>query len=259
MLPKTETPDSGPQQELTNAYLASLAVATAIVLLLVFAGSYLMVDPFSFFHIQSSGPLPWLYPWILGSVQTIVNGLTEFSGNALEPVQTRVLIQSLASLLLVGIIVPTVTLLLLGKTLSPAARAIRLVCLIVSLTLAITVIPTGYTAYRVRQTLREAQAVQRNKDLIINDLNVIAWKIREYVIVPKALGGGDGSVAGFVLPSDFVNTEEATYVFRYATTAQAPAVAILHASSKKCAGAEVNVTVGKRGELRDWVYTGQFE
>ncbi len=258
MSQKIENPGSEQPQELSNAYLISLAVAAGLVLLIVFAGRYLLTNPLSDLRIEGGGPFSWLYPWILGAGRTIGNGLTEFSGKTVHPVETGILVQSLISLLVPGVIVPTVALLLLGKTLRPAGRAIRLLSVTIALTVVVTVVPTGYIAYRVRVSLREAQAVQRNKDFMINDLCVIAWKIREHLIVPKALGGGGGAIAGFVLPADLAETEDATYVLQTVAPAQAPVVATVRAISKKTPGAEVRVSVWDRGKLRDWEYTGEF-
>lgn len=263
MRQKTELPGSAPRQELPNAYLLSLVAATAIVLLLVFVGPLVLSHPFKLFHIEGRGPLPWLFPWVLGSAQTIANGLTEFSGRSLQPVDPTIYLESLLSILLFGVIAPTLALLLMGKNISAIPKALRLVSAIVVVTLAVIVIPTGYVSYRTRVAVRSAQAVQVNKDRMINELNTIAWKLREYRIVPKALGGGGGSVTGYVLPAGLAQTDNATYVVRVmhppSTETPGAVMATLHATSRKFAGAEVDVAILENGGMREWTYTGAFQ
>ncbi|MCX6135103.1 MAG: hypothetical protein NTU47_14920 [Ignavibacteriales bacterium] len=263
MSQKTEPTGAGPATELSNTYLVSLVVASACVLVLVFAGSRLLPNPLAAFHIEGAGPVPLLYPWILAGGQTIANGLTEFSGSSLAQAGNSIFITSLLGILFSGVLVPTLTLLLMGRHRSAAGRGLYLACLIVSVTLAVTVPLTGYVAYTVRLSLREAQAVQTNRDYVINELNTIAWKLREYRIVPKALGGGEGAVDGYVLPPSLAETEDATYVIRQPSHESngymGPLMATLRASSKKYPGCEVEVSVGTRGQLGLWSYTGKFQ
>jgi hypothetical protein len=167
------------------------------------------------------------------------------------------------SILFIGILIPTLTLLLMGQQRSSVGRGLYLVCLIIAVTLATTVLPTGYIAYRVRLSLREAQAVQTNRDQIINEICHIAWRTREYQIVPKVLGGGEGTIDGYALPSSLAETEDATYVLRpasQATNARSGSLtATIHASSRKYPGCEVEVSVARDGQLRSWTYTGLFQ
>jgi hypothetical protein len=262
MSQKTELSGSESHPELSDAYLGSLAVASAIVLVLVFWGSSLIPNPLALLHVEGAG-LPWLYPWILAAGQTIANGLTEFSGHALDPVDNAMHRGTLLSILLSGILTPTLALLLMGKKLSAPMRGVYLLSLIVATTLAVTVVPTGYIAYRVRVNLRDAQAIQTNRDFIINDLNTIAWKLREYRILPRSLQGGQGTFEGYVLPPALAETENAKYVIGSVSsgtnTASLSTMMRIHATSKEFPGCEVDVMVQERGELRNWTYTGQFQ
>jgi hypothetical protein len=263
MSQKTEPTPADSTKELSNQYLVSLVVASVFVLILVFAGSRLVPNPLAVFHIEGTGPIPFLYPWMFAGAQTIANGLAEFSGSSLQPVSNSAFLVSVLSILFTGILIPTLTLLLMGQQRSSVARGLYLVCLIIAVTLAITVLPSGYIAYRVRLSLREAQAVQTNRDQIINEINAIAWKSREYQIVPKVLGGGEGTLEGYALPASLAETEDATYVLRpvsqVVNARSGRAAATIHASSRKYPGCEVEVSVGADGQLRSWTYTGQFQ
>jgi hypothetical protein len=263
MSQKTEPIGVDSSTELSTQHLVTLVVASAFVLTLVFCGSWLLSNPLAAYHIEATGPMSLLCPWVLAAVQTIANGLTEFSGSSLEPVGNSIFIASFLSILFIGILTPTLTFLLVGKQRSATARGLHLVCLIITVTFALTVLPTGYMAYRVRMSLREAQAVQTNKDHIINEICAIAWKTREYQIVPKVLGGGEGTLDGYTLPAPLAETENATYVLRRtsrdADARTDPRAATIHASSRKYPGSEVEVTMWANGQLRSWEYTGQFQ
>ena len=267
MTQKTEpsVPNNGP--ELTNAYLGSLVVASILVLLLVFGAPLLAGNPLAYFHIENLRPLPLLAPWIIGGGHSIANGLEEFSGHELVPVLESLRITTLVGVLLLGVITPTLTLLLMGKRTGKAAsapaRGIFLVSAIITATFTIFILPVGYVSSRVTASLQEAQAVQSNKDNIINDLNVIAWRMREYRIVPKALGGGGDDISGYVLPAGLAETEDAKYSVKIAvlrtTTPAGGVLGTIHASSKKFADAGVDVTVYESGNMANWIYQGSFQ
>jgi hypothetical protein len=224
-------------------------------------------NPLAILRIEGLGSLPILAPWIAAGGISIANGLTEFSGHEIVAVANSVRLATLVGVLLLGVVAPTLTLLLMGKrsgkAASAPARGVYLVSVIITATFAGFVLPMGYVASRVTASLQSAQAVQENKDHIINDLNVIAWKIREYRIVPKALGGGGGEVSGYVPPAGIAQTEDAKYTVQPAvpgtTTRFGGALVTIHASSKKYSGAEVDVTLYDSGFLQDWTYTGQFQ
>ncbi len=269
MSQKTEPPAPEHVPELSNTYLTSLVVGTAIVLVLVFGGSTVAVNPLAAFHIKGMGVQPFvvLHPWIVAGAQSIANGLSEFSGNQLMPVESPLRLTVLLSVLVLGVITPTLTLMLMGKhaggAASAVARGIYLVSLMFIATFAVTILPTAYAGHRARLALREAQAVQTNKDNIISDLNVIAWKLREHRIVPKALGGGEGEIEGYTLPAWMAETDEATYVLQSAVPEKATLpvgeIAKVHTASKKYPDSAIDVTIVANGYLRDWTYKGQFQ
>ncbi len=263
MSQKTDQPAAEPQSELSNAYLGSLATASAIVLVLVFWGSSLLPNPLVALHVETQGSLPWLYPWILGAGVTIANGLTEFSGHTPELVPIAFYSGTLMSLLLSGVLGPTVTLLLMGRKVPAIGRGIYFFCLIVTATITIAVVPTGYSSYLTRLSLRESLDVSSNRDQMINEISVIAWKTHEYQILPRRLGGGEGSLEGYTLPTSLGVSDDATYVLQKRAPGtqirNAPIVATIHAASRKYPDTGIEVSLGSRGELYNWTYTGKFQ
>ncbi len=266
MTQKTELPAPENAPELSTAYLGSLIVASLIVLLLVFGGRLISIDPLAVFHVRSAGTIPVLAPWIGAAGVTIANGLVEFSGEPLMPVDNAFRIAGLIGILLIGIIVPTLVFFLMGRregaAVSAPVRGIYLVAAIMAATFVVFVIPMGVVAARVTASLKSAQAVQENKDHMINDLNVVAWKIREYRIVPKALGGGEGSISGYVIPTAVGQTEDGTYSYTVAPPetkgATGTANATIHAVSKLYPESGMDVMLDENGHLMNWTYKGLF-
>ncbi len=266
MTQKTEIPAPENAPELSTAYLGSLIIASLIVLLLVFGGGLLTIDPLSMLHIRSVGPIPVLAPWVGVGGVTIANGLSEFCGEALTPVDNAFRIAGLIGILILGVFVPTLTLFLMGKregaAVSAPVRAIYLVAAIMAGTFAVFVIPMGIVSARVTASLKSAQAVQENKDHMINDLNMIAWKIREFRILPKTLGGGGGSVSGYVMPSDIAKTADGTYAYALAASdTKGPtgtAIVTIHAVSVLYPDAAIDVMLDQGGHLMNWTYKGPF-
>jgi hypothetical protein len=256
MSQRTESPTPD-KPELSNEYLISLVVAAAVVLLFIFVLSPLVSDPIDVFKVRH-GAIPWLYGWVLAAGQTIANGLAEFSGEALKPVDGSFRLSALLSLWFLGIIGPTLFLLLMrgpeASPLPPGGRGLYLIGMVICATFAISILPAAYKTYAVRVSLRSAQAVQENKDHMVNDLNVIAWKVREHRILPKRSGGGEGSTKGFELPTVFKVSAEAAYTVTPTATGAA-----VEASSKLYKGAKITLTIDGNGRMSNWTYFGDFE
>lgn len=253
MSQRTEPAPSGERPEFSNEYLYSLVGLTAFVLLLIYVIMPMVGNP-----LKMAGRMPWMFPWILAAGQTIANGLTEFSGKVPELVEKPFLTASLIAMFFVGVVAPTFALLLMKPmprgSLPTGSRALYLVGLIISSTFAFTVVPTGFIARSVNTNMRSSQAIQTNKDRMINELNMISTRIQEYRILPKRLGGGEGTAEGFVLPSDLATTDEATYEVAVAGTE-----AKIKALSRSVEGAGIEVTVNADGQFRDWTYSGTFQ
>lgn len=257
MSQRTDPPRLDERSEFTPGYLSGLVAMTVLVLVLVFIVTPFIGNPLNAFKIRSA-PMPWLYAWVLAAGQTIANGLSEFSGETPGLVEPEMRWAALTSLLLVGVLAPTLCLTLMQTTplasLSNFRRGFYLLGVIIAGTFSLTVLPTAYIGYNVRMNLRSAQAIQENKDQIINELNFIAAKAHEYAIVPKRLGGGEGSLAGFAVPTSLHHSEQATYTM----TLEGGNLDV-EAVSKPYEGAKVNLTIDGRGNMMGWEYSGQFQ
>ena len=199
-------------------------------------------------------------PWVSAGGQTIANGLAEFSGEVPQEVALPFRMQTLFSMVLVFVVGPT--LLFLGwrtyrlESASVFSKEWIVMVLggILTFSVALPSIPMAILQRRVSQSLHKAQAVQTNKDEIINFIGGdIQLKVQQYRILPKTLGGGEGSFAGFTLPPDLAETEAGTF----SVTAMDSTVT-LKATSRPYPNATVTVQYTNM-RYGNWEYTGDFE
>jgi hypothetical protein len=205
-----------------------------------------------------------IFPWMIGGKQTIENGLRAFSGKPPEPPPIDDRARALGPLLISMVVCPTVFFLewrrrRLAKA-SPLQRepwkistAFYTLCGLVTVLVAVVVGPVAYFGENARAIQRHTQAVQTDKDLIINELNLLAADAAQYNILPTPLGGGGRSFAGYSVPETKAKTEEASY-----TVTEIRNVVVFRAASTKFPLCAVQVKVDSLGHMRDWVYEGEF-
>ena len=59
--------------------------------------------------------------------------------------------------------------------------------------------------------LFNSNAVESNKNAVVADLNNLAAKAMQYYKTPKAMGGGEGSFVGYVIPTGMSGTANGDY------------------------------------------------
>ncbi len=101
-----------------------------------------------------------------------------------------------------------------------------------------------------------AQAVQSNKDAIINDLNNIAAQAYQYRVRPKTMTGGAGTYIGFAIPSKLASNENAVYT----SVATADRVTFTAVSVSNTVNTVI-ATIDDKGNFIQtaWQYTGDFQ
>lgn len=204
-----------------------------------------------------------VFPWMIGGKQTIQNGLLAFSGKPPEPPpagdKARALIPTLISMVLCP------TIFLLGwrrRRLEKASSTERpplkvsgyIFCGLVTVFVALAVGPIAYFGERSRASQHHTQAVQGNRDLMINELNMLAINAAQYFILPKSLGGGGRSFEGYSVSEKLAKSEEASYAVTGSNN-----VAAFHATSVKYPSCTIDVKVDSIGNMKWWVYKGEFE
>ncbi len=265
MNPKTEDRISNaPRQESEFSptfvgWLVTLTVAT-LFLVFVVGAFYRTVNPLKLWI----GP----FPWVNAAGLTIESGLAAFSGATPEPITTQMRYGVLASLLTVLVVGPT--LFLFGwrrRRLSqeaapePSSRVLTAILFILGGTLmfiiVVPAVPAAIIQRMVSTSMRKAQAVATNKDVMIGELNLVKSKAFEYRILPASFGGGIGSYEGFRIPADLASTQDATFEIVNCSRD----TIIVKAFSKLYAGATVRVSLNEKGLWSSgyWIYEGQFK
>jgi hypothetical protein len=204
-----------------------------------------------------------IFPWMMGGKQTIENGLRAFSGKPPEPPPIDDRARALGPLLISMVLCPTVFFLewrrrrlanvkLQRPPLGTSGNLYAL-CGLVTLFVALAVGPIAYFGESARANMRHAQAIQTNRDFIINELNLLATDAAQYNILPRQLGGGGRSFIGYSVPPTHAKTEEASYT----VTGTGNGV-VFRAASTKFPSCAVQVKVDSLGHMRDWIYEGEF-
>ncbi|MFH0991416.1 MAG: hypothetical protein V1799_15520 [bacterium] len=267
MSQKIDAPSTFPenQSDFSKGFIWKISITTIIVLIILALASH------SFQQSKNNGRqfLPagsLTFPWIIGAGVTIQNGLNRFSyesgGDEMRPLSEEVRIWTLLSVLVLYVIAPTFFFFGWRKyRIRPVPareplimfHVFYLISCIPLLALSISIVPVALIHYRVQSNLREVNAVQENKDLIINELNFIKNNAREYYLLPKQFGGGDGSFTGYQIHADISSTPQSTYSCQTYND-----FLYVEAHSAKYPGAVARVKISSDGLFHDWEYEGKF-
>jgi hypothetical protein len=256
MFQKTESSEFAP------GFIWQVLLLTVVVFGLVLFSGRLFKSPQ---RDAVSTPGIVVFPWTLAGAHTIENGLFAFSGKPAQPLNGKNQVRALAGLLVVAVICPTIYLLRWRRRRvsieaihnSPPWRfsdVLHGLCAVFVLLVAAAILPIGVYSEIMHQNLDKAQAVQSNRDAIINELNFIAFDLSQYYILPKEYEGGNHSYEGYKLPENASKTAEATYV-----VTPNGQTAGMHAQSVRYPSGWIDVRVDSLGRMGQWVYGGRFQ
>ena len=257
MYQKTDSP------EFTAVFLWQLALLSLIVLALVLFSDKLM-NPDQRHPVVETPPIV-IYPWVIAAGHTIQNGLLAFSGKPAEAVNGKDQVRALATLIVVMVFLPTVFLLrwrrralavepTMQTTSWSLSRVFYFICGVLVIYLSVGALPIAVYGEMMRNRLRDAHAVQTDRDAIVTELNFLDYDLFQYYVLPKEAGGGNHSFDGYTLRENFARTGVATY--KVTTSSQTVS---LHAESIHYPSASINVKVDSLGRMAWWVYKGKFE
>jgi membrane protein YdbS with pleckstrin-like domain len=223
MLLKTD-PMQGAQDRRTNefglGFLILLVLAT-FVALLVTLWSNDQTRPHSTYAFEANDYRSMtIAPWILAGSKTIENVLSAFRGKDAEYILPSFRAMVILSLIIVFVVCPTVYLfrwrehrLKTRRLRDEPLHASDLVygfCALITLFVAVGIIPLTIRQEIIRYSVRHAQAVQRNKDHLINSIEEVVFNMEQYWILPKSEAGGEGNLNGYSLPQELSRTEDGT-------------------------------------------------
>lgn len=261
---KTESTEQAPrqEQEFSSAFLQGLIALTVATLLIVFVLERYVV-PEQHFSVSRIS----LFPWVTAGGHLIAQGLSLFSGYLVSPITLGQQLELVISTWVLLVLGPTLFFFgwrdrLLAKQQGDVSSKLQLSTVvfmlggIVTYTAAIPVVPMAIIQYVVSQRMQRSQAISTNRDNIINEANMVMISAFQYRVLPQRLGGGAGSYAGYVLPTEFASTPDGTYRVEEATDQEVT----IAAASSKYPGATVSVKIGKNGRPipASWQYTGEF-
>lgn len=267
MSQRTEPTDNtgGKKQPfIPTAFLVQLCVIALVTLALmivlervVMAGARMRMD------LQIDSPL--VYPWITVGNNTLSAALRGFEGRI--PGILSVKIYLLAGMLIVFVMCPTFFLFgwrrrrlaQMSGTFAPI-RSLNNVssigyafCGVVVSFIVVTIGPL--TAVQVTQSASrcESDAARLLRYETTTELNFILDDILQYRILPKEVGGGNGSYLGYVIPENLARTDKAEYT----ATVKANQVTV-KAESANCATNTITAILDAQGSARALTFEGNW-
>jgi hypothetical protein len=248
-------------QDFASGFIWQIVLLTIVVLCF---GIYVRSQEHSMSRLGVSSPTT-IFPWMIGGKQTIENGLRAFSGKPPEfpPIEDK--FRALGPVLISMVLCPTVFFLEwrrrkltratpLQRSPLRMSNAFYALCGLVVVLVAVAVGPIAYFGESARANTRHAQAIQSNRDGIVNELNELAVDAAQYNILPRQLGGGERSFEGFSVPETKKKTDEASYSMIVTKSKVS-----LRATSARYPSCIVQVNVDSLGHMRDWRYEGEFQ
>lgn len=91
-------------------------------------------------------------------------------------------------------------------------------------------------------------------DSLIYHMNFLSAVSYQYRIRPKAVGGGEGSYVGFMIPQKMSSTHYGTFI---ASVISADTIRFVATSTVK--NGSVTAFLDRNGRLSGWIYTGEFK
>jgi hypothetical protein len=172
--------------------------------------------------IWSALPQLAFVPWQLPAGKTISNGLFLFSGRSLASPNIYFLLTTLASIIFCYICIPTVFFFQWRKrrlkqqsifsidSFSLSSIGYSFSVLIISI-LTITMLTSGWMGYQTFQGMKKTQAIQSEKEGILDAIALITMEAHQYMLVPKKYDGGEGSYEGFSVTSVQLKSQDVAY------------------------------------------------
>ena len=101
----------------------------------------------------------------------------------------------------------------------------------------------------------QSDEVEINKKAMINDINHIAQQARRYYSRPYALGGGNYTYNGYVVPLTFRSNLNGSYSVSVLT----PKVLQINGVSGRDSTCTMAAQIDSYGKASNWSFTGDFE
>jgi hypothetical protein len=255
---KTDPPvpvSAGEQKsEFMPGFVRWMVTLTVLTLAFVFLSNFVFVR----FNIPEFSPLPW----VAAGGLVVNQGLTLFSGGSPEVPSMAIRVGILIGLLLAFVVGPAVFFfswrkLLIGEK-SRIVRPANIGFILGGVVLLFYVLTAGVGAivqHKVFRSMQAAQALGENRDGIIGDMRLLSLDAYQYKILPKSLGGGNGSYSGYDIPERLQKSEFGTYQI----VAVSDSVITFFGASRQCEGASVQGSYGPESAMKGpFDFHGEF-
>ena len=231
------------QSEFSPLFLRWLVTLTIMTLILAFL--------LNFSRITETKVT--LLPWMTAGGLVIQQGLAMFSGGAPAVLSMTEKIGTLLGLLAAFVIGPTMLFFSWrrlvtepGKSvLRPANIAFLLGGSITSFYI-FTALTVSIIHPQVASSMRSAQALGENRDKAIQGLTHVSFEAYQYRILPKRMGGGDGSYVGYQVSDNLRKNSDAEFL----PSEQTDSTITLSGASLLYKGGVVRGVFGPDGKLR---------
>ncbi|MCX6138173.1 MAG: hypothetical protein NTV54_11835 [Ignavibacteriales bacterium] len=194
---KTEQPNPDRITEFSPGTIRALIIATCATLLLVFL-------PYSN-RDRSPSPQTFAPPQIVAAGVTVAQSINDFQGMPAERIRLRMRLSLLVSLLVGFVIAPVCVFwtwrFLQLKKLEPgksdekknkhlAAKALMIVAGILLMYFCVSNVSSAILSPMVYNTLKLDNLMDRHRNAILQDLADIDYRAKQYLALPRELGGG---------------------------------------------------------------------
>jgi hypothetical protein len=219
---------SSHEGEFTRGFFLYLIVLTLGILIFVIGSAhqgdffyeYWFYEYGLGFHNQP--PLVVLCPAMYASIKTVHDGLYAFSDKALTTPSPILTIETLASIIVIYIIIPTSFFFnwrrrrIENKSISSGSplslsSIVYALWIILTISIAVTATTSALWGYPAHRKLEQTLSIQTHREKILSELYHIAMDAYQYRLLPKELGGGNGKYDGFALTPAQTKTQNGMY------------------------------------------------
>lgn len=262
MNPKTEdieNSEKGQRRSFTNKFLLQICILTFLAL-----AAMVLVERVALSRLQRYSrvqiDMPLALPWISAADATMYSLAREASA------PRAVGLYILSGVLVVFILCPTVFLFGWRKrrleqpsSIPPEDRPIGTSSLayvfsgIVTCFIALAVVPLAVVTDVSQKSRCESETARMLRYNVSNEIDFIAANAFQFRLLPKNLGGGEGTYAGYKIPEKLARTDFAEY-----TATAKPDTLELRAESATCASNVITLILDRHGTTSQWSYQGNW-
>ena len=267
MFQKTEPADEPVKKSpvfISRGLILQLCIITLLVLAILVGLEWIIIPRIlRRADVQLDSPL--VYPWITVGSTTLRYALRGF--DLPMPSVAGAKIYLLAGMLLTFVFCPTIALFgwrtrrlerqHLGAHYRPALTTLSSIgygiCAVVVSFVVLSIGPLTLVQTATLTSRCESEEARLLRYETLSEMDHVVSDVVQYRFLPKEIGGGSGSYAGYRLPTKLARTEKAEY-----TVDVKPDTVLVKAESALCATNTIRVTLNSVGRKGFYMYEGNW-